>query len=304
MPEKSVALIDFYNNEYLKSVRMAWESGEFPQACSACEQAEKTGNSSRRQHSNQWYQDHGLNNTVVDLIRLDYWTGDICNLACAICGPMQSSAWKQELGWPIELKKSTSNAHWNSIDLINLKFIHFNGGEPLLSKEHVKFLKEIPNKSQVHLNYNTNGTVKPAQELLDLWLKFKLVQLDFSIDDIGERFEYQRYGAKWNNIIENLQWFLQNAPHNCMFAVNISVGILNHDNIENLLSWLKQNFHTSQFADPIIYRQQPVTGIFSLKDTHLRKNKIIDFLNQLDNRRGTNWKTIFPNLVNYLETDK
>ena len=156
----------------------------------------------------------------------------------------------------------------------------------------------------VHLNYNTNGTVRPSKELIELWSQFKLVQLDFSIDDIGPRFEYQRYGAKWPEVTENLQWFIDNAPHNCMFAVNISVGILNHDNIENLLVWLKKHFYTSRFTDPIEYRQQLVIGLFSLKNAHLRRDNIVNFLDQCDKRRGTNWKDVFPNLHDYLETDK
>ena len=129
---------------------------------------------------------------------------------------------------------------------------------------------------------------------LNLLKKFQLVQLDFSIDDIGERFEYQRYPAKWSEVVDNLQWFIDNAPHNCMFAVNISVGILNYSNIDNLLRWLKENFHTNRFTDPIEYRQQLVHGIFDLDQS---KEKAIEFLDACDRRRGTNWKTTFPELV-------
>jgi len=166
----------------------------------------------------------------------------------------------------------------------------------MLSKEHVEFLNEIPNKHQVCINYNTNATVLPDQNLLDLWSKFQLVQLDFSIDDIGARFEYQRYPANWNQVTENLQWFINNALHNCMFAVNTSVGILNQHNLDNLNTWLKQNFHTSRFTDPIEHRQQPTEGIFALNNA---KEQVIKFLNECDTRRGTNWKITFPELVDF-----
>ncbi len=36
--------------------------------------------------------------------------------------------------------------------------------------------------------------------VLSLWEQFRLVQLDFSIDDTGQQFEYQRYPAKWDQI--------------------------------------------------------------------------------------------------------
>jgi len=284
--------IDFKNNSHLTQIRDEWNLGKFPTACNDCKKTEELGMTSRRQGSTQWYKDHNRDNTEVDLIRMDYWTGDLCNLACVICGPRNSSRWKQELS--IQSNRVIVNKFWRSLDLTKLEFIHFNGGEPLLSKEHVKFLKEIPDKSRVSVNYNTNATVLPDQYLLDLWSEFRLILLDFSIDDIEERFEYQRYPAKWSEVVNNLQWFIDNAPHNCMFAVNISVGILNHSNIDNLLRWLKENFHTNRFTDPIEYRQQLVHGIFDLDQS---KEKAIEFLTACDIRRGTNWKTTFPELV-------
>jgi sulfatase maturation enzyme AslB (radical SAM superfamily) len=299
---ESVSTVNFVDNQYLKDIRNSWSNGQWPEACSACKYAEEQSIPSRRQGSNQWYSDHGYNNTDVELVRLDYWTGDTCNLACVICIPEYSSKWKQELNFPIELKQSVVNEFWKEIDLSAIKFIHFNGGEPLLSKEHVKFLEVVPNKSSVHLNYNTNGTIRPSQHLLDLWKKFKLVQLDISIDDIGPRFEYQRYPAKWNQLTENLQWLIQNCPHNCMFATNTSVGILNHDNVDNLMSWLSSNFYVNNYTDPIAHRTQFTIGLFSLSGAQIRAKKIIDFLDQCDQRRGTNWKSTFPDLLNYLES--
>jgi hypothetical protein len=293
-PVKSIDKIDFKNDSYLNQVREGWHSGKFPSACNDCKKTESSGMISRRQGSIQWYTDHNSDNTDIDLIRLDYWTGDLCNLACVICGPDNSSKWKQELSIPIQSRHVVVNKFWRSLDLTTLKFIHFNGGEPLLSKEHVAFLKEIPNKSRVHINYNTNATVLPDQYLLDLWSEFQLVQLDFSIDDIRERFEYQRYPAKWAKVVDNLGWFIDHAPHNCMFAVNTSVGILNHANVDNLTQWLKENFHTTRFTDPIEHRQQLVLGIFRLGGL---KKQAIEFLDACDRRRGTNWKTTFPELV-------
>jgi sulfatase maturation enzyme AslB (radical SAM superfamily) len=288
--------IDFENNEYLQGIRDQASADNFPAACVNCKNAEDAGLTSRRHGSNNWYKDNDLYNNTVELVRMDYWTGDVCNLACVICGPHYSSTWKQELGLPTELKKSTSNQFWKTLDLSKIQFIHFNGGEPLLSKEHVKFLHTIEHKQQVCLNYNTNATVLPSAELLDLWQQFKLVQLDFSLDDIGERFEYQRYPAKWQQVMDNLQWYVDCAPHNCMFAVNTSVGILNHNNLDNLSSWLTKNFKTTRFTDPIEYRQQLTVGMFALKDADKRKSSIIATLDLIDQRRGTDWRATFPEL--------
>jgi len=289
-----VDTLDFENNQYLTKIRDTWSQGIFPAECKTCEQAETNNLISRRQGTNSWYQNHGHNNNNVEFVRMDYWTGNLCNLACVICGPHNSSVWRQELKYTTKSKRVIVNKFWRTLDLSKLQYIHFNGGEPLLSKEHVEFLNEMPNKHQVCVNYNTNATVLPDQSLLDLWSEFRLVQLDFSIDDIGSRFEYQRYPAIWNQVTENLQWFIDHAPHNCMFAVNTSVGMLNQQNLGNLNAWLKQNFHTTRFTDPIEHRQQLTHGIFALNNS---KERAIKFLNECDARRGTNWKITFPELI-------
>lgn len=293
-PAEKTNEINFHSNSILVEARQQWDSGKIPQGCRACALAEQNGKASRRQGSNQWYADNGYDNTKIELLRLDYWTGDTCNLQCTICSPIYSSAWKEELNLPLPKRRQTVNYNWRDLDLSKLKLIHFNGGEPLLSKEHIQFLIAIPDKSQVVINYNTNGTIKPTQQLLDLWGKFKLVQLDFSIDDIGSRFEYQRYPAKWNNVIENLQWYIKNSPVNCMFAVNTTVSILNQHNLKNLNAWLSENFATNRVTDPIEHRQQAVVGVLEKLTP-----QAIAHLDACDQRRGTNWRTTFPELAEF-----
>lgn len=284
--------IKFHTNPILVDPRNQWNNNISPDGCIACKLAEDSGNSSRRHGSNQWYADHGYNNTDVELLRIDYWTGDTCNLRCAICGPNNSSAWKEELQIPSTKRKQTVNYAWKDLDLSKLKMIHFNGGEPLLSKEHIIFLDTVPDKSQVIINYNTNGTIKPTAQLLTLWSKFKLVQLDFSIDDIGDRFEYQRYPAKWVDVVENLKWYIDNSPVNCMFAVNTTVSILNQNNLVNLNTWLADNFAANRVTDPIEHRTQAVQGVLSKLTT-----QAIEYLDACDQRRGTNWRVTFPELT-------
>lgn len=301
-PTRPTESIDFDSDPYLVEIRNQATAGKFPTACSTCKKTEHAGLPSRRLGSNSWFKDRNMYNTNVELVRVDYWVGDTCNLACVICGPENSSTWKQELKVPVENRKATRNRYWQTLDLSRIQFVHFNGGEPLLSKEHVNFLHALENKQKIHITYNTNGTILPNKELLNLWEQFQLVQLDFSIDDIGERFEYQRFPAKWDQVIDNLQWYIDNAPHNCMFAVNTSVGILNHSNLEQLNAWLRTNFHTTRFTDPIEHRQQFTVGMFALDGADKRKSKIIAILDSIDQRRGTDWRATFPELVKQQQT--
>lgn len=299
-PTSPVSKIDFVYDAKLTQIRNSWQSGISPPECINCQTSEEQGLSSRRLGSNQWYNDHNLNNFDIELIRIDFWVGDLCNLKCAICGPENSSAWKQELGWPITNRRISINKSWKDLDLTTIRYVHFNGGEPLLSKEHINLLDAIPYKENVHIFYNTNATVKPSDKLLDLWSRFKLIQLDFSIDDIDDRFHYQRYPAVWENVVDNLTYFRNNCPVNCIFGVNTSLGILNYSNYENLKNWFLNNFSTNRVTDPVSLRTQPTLGILSLDNVSSRKQSIVRYLDKLDASRQLNWRSTFPELNHIL----
>jgi len=239
-------------------------------------------------------------NSTEELIRIDYWVGDICNLACLICSPHYSSKWKQEKQIPVQEQSININKSWSSLNLKDLKFIHFNGGEPLLSKEHIIFLENIPNPSMVHLNYNTNGTILPSEKLLKLWNKFKLVQIDFSIDDIEERFEIQRYPASWNNVVSNLKWFYNYSPVNCMFSINTTISILNQSNINNIKSWVQDNFPYNRLQDPVEHRFQFAVGLFDIHNSD--SQEIVKFLDELDLKRHTNWRKMLPDVAKIVDS--
>lgn len=300
MPTWEVDTIDFANDKNFVKIRKQWNRGEWPSECNACKIEENAGNTSRRQGAIQWHK----NNIDLEkdysnkILKIDYWTGNTCNLRCAICGPHYSIAWEKELGIEKQQRVTRTNQLWKDIAVDELKWVHFNGGEPLLVDEHWQLLKKISNKENVILNYNTNASVLPKQELIDLWSQFKLVVLDFSIDDIEERFEYQRYPAKWHKVTENLFWFRENMPVNVMFEINTSVGLLNYYNYDNLKKWFQTNFYENRLGDPIKLRCQLTNGLLR-KDINDKK-KVIEYLNSLDNRRNTNWKTTFPELVDFL----
>jgi sulfatase maturation enzyme AslB (radical SAM superfamily) len=294
-----VSKIDFYNSNF-KKIRDQWTNNQYPPECGYCKNAEDNDLGSRRQGSNNWYADNGIRDSTVELIRIDYWVGDTCNLACLICGPHNSSKWKQEKSIPIKEVAANINKSWNNLDLNNLKFIHFNGGEPLLSKEHILFLAEIPDPAQVHLNYNTNGTILPSDNLIKLWEKFKLVQIDFSIDDIEERFEIQRYPASWNNVVSNLKWFYNYSPVNCMFSINTTISILNQSNINNIKSWVQDNFPYNRLQDPVEHRFQFAVGLFDIHNSD--SQEIVKFLDELDLKRHTNWRKMLPDVAKIVDS--
>jgi len=285
---------NFIDDPILIKIRQEWDNGNWPNECQYCLNAELQGQVSRRQSSQTWLHDNGINDDSLSLVRLDYWCGNTCNLRCAICGPHSSIAWQKELGIKKQHRNKISNSHWEDCDLTQIKWIHFNGGEPLLIDDHWAVLEALPDRSKVKLNYNTNATVLPKPRLIEIWEQCELVVIDFSIDDIGDRFEYQRYPAKWDDVVDNLKWFHDNMPVNVMFEVNATVSVLNQPYQFEIRSWLSENFKTNRVTDPVRYRTQPASGILATGNDILQA---VAYLNELDARRGTDWRSIFPILA-------
>ena len=166
-----------------------------------------------------------LHDTNIDLDKpqgIDYSVGNLCNLKCVICGPNSSTAWISdwEKLYPenniesYKYNKNIQNLLSDKDTLSNIRSIHFHGGgEPLLSNNHYDLLvkiKEAKGLADVKVFYNCNGTTIPTQQVLDIWEECLLVEIYLSIDDMGERFNYQRTGADWNTLVANIKTMEKN----------------------------------------------------------------------------------------------
>jgi organic radical activating enzyme len=213
---------------------------------------------------------------------LDYTVGNLCNLKCVICGPDNSSAWVSDYKkiYPLEPVEHFKYDKFNQLEMTspellkNIKTLHFHGGgEPLMSDSHMQLLKQvkkIKGLSDVRVFYNTNGTKRASDELLSLWEECRLVELYFSIDDVGERFNYQRAGADWNTMVDNLKWYQDAMPYNHMFNINCTWGYLNLYYLTDIVDWHYNNFRTNRFGDPVNLIFQQVIGEFNI--LHLSNN--------------------------------
>ena len=78
-----------------------------------------------------------------------------------------------------------------------------------------------------------------------IWKNFKTVEIAFSIDDIGSRFEYQRTNAVWSEVEANISKFreLRNRNNNIKLQVCSTVNVFNVCYLEDLSHWIdQQNF--------------------------------------------------------------
>jgi uncharacterized radical SAM superfamily Fe-S cluster-containing enzyme len=232
--------------------------------CQGCYTAEEHGLPSRRQSARLAWEDY-YRDTKIDIAApqsIDYSVGNLCNLKCVICSPHNSSAWIPDYQKLFPLKSINEYQYDKYAQLEisdpallkNIRAVHFHGGgEPLLSNNHVQLLKQIEQVKglgDVRVFYNTNGTQKVNDQILELWSHCQLIEIYFSVDDIGERFNYQRTGANWSQVLDNLQWYHDNMPHNHMFYVNCVWSYLNLFYLNELVDWHKYNFANNRFGDP------------------------------------------------------
>lgn len=243
------------NHPRLIEIRDLSKQGESTSDCSWCIEKEKSGGTSRRQLQQIYYKDW----KKQGIRGLDIAVGNLCNLKCVICGAHSSTSWIDDwkaLGhsmideWYYD-KKNQYSLDWLA-DFKDLEIIHFTGGEPLLNDTHINFLNKL-NENNILKNcrvtYNTNATQKPTQDAIDLWKQADVLELYFSLDDIGSRFEYQRTGANWGEVQDNLKYFYNMDTTNHLFHVNITWSYLNIYYLPDLIDWIKENLPSNRFGD-------------------------------------------------------
>lgn len=230
------------------------KQGQLTSDCQSCISVENAQGRSRRLAQKEFYKNY----QGTGLRSLDLHLGNLCNLRCVICSEHNSSSWVADaraLGKNITDviydKKNQFDIRWLAQHK-DLEMVHFWGGEPLMTPAQLIFLEELKKNQvleQCRLTYNTNVTVLPDDRTLELWKQAHLVELYFSIDDVGTRFEYQRTGANWQNVQNNLQWFYNMPTTNHMFYVTVTWSWLNVYYLPELVDWIKTNLSANRFGD-------------------------------------------------------
>jgi len=298
---KSANFQDIQNSEYMYQLRQEFLAGRQPATCRKCWSEEDAGRTSKRIHTLNRLKHMGISSewtqAAKPLMFLDLKLGNICNLKCRICGSWSSSSFAvEEIANSVEPHSKTSFAYqmlkagrwpreneqfWTQIDSVvnDIRYIEFTGGEPFMIEEHFEMLQGIVDRGiapQVEIHYNTNGTQWPAAAE-QIWKHFKTVEIAFSIDDLCERFEYQRTGARWSDVQENIQRFreLKKRQANIQLQCCSTVNIFNVRYIDQLANWVGvQGF---DFVYWNIMHDAPYFSIAALTDT--AKRAIADHLN-------------------------
>ena len=320
-----------WNHENFKKARDTFKNNQWPEACITCKKLESQNLNSRRTLENERWSHLNWEELKNDpkIHCFDLRLGNQCNLKCVMCSPKQSTTWYDDYQQIDRFSKwkPTPGLQWaikgnilNDIDnyLNDIQMLYFSGGEPLLNKKHNGILNLLIEKNlsnKIKLVYDTNGTLITKKHI-DIWDRFKNVQINFSIDGTYEIDEYVRYPIKYSDVIQKLELlsksnvdvFLQFAlgAHNVLDFKNIidlqkkysfkgvNVSIIHWPEfmqIKHLSNNVKFKCK-KELADIDHKRLQEMLS--ALEFDNSKPIELQKYFTQLDKIRNTNHKEIFP----------
>jgi organic radical activating enzyme len=350
---------DIQSSNHMQRLRQEFLQGQQPQTCRRCWAVEDAGGISKRMHTLNRLKHMGISPEWTEdakpLMFLDLKLGNICNLKCRICGSWSSSQFATEElkfvngdkkesfhyqmlrdgAWPRE-----NSQFWTELNksLADIRYLEFTGGEPFMIQEHFDLLQTLVDQgiaNQIEIHYNTNGTQYPTHAET-IWQHFKHVEIAFSIDDVGARFEYQRTNAVWTEVCDNIEQFRQMRERNTNISLQVccTINIFNVLYLADVANWINQQdfnyvywnmLHDAPWlsiaqlpADAKMYIADHLTQQSFPEEYHDEIGKIVEFMNlgtssnaaetidnikRLDSRRNESLKTIAPELATLLNYD-
>lgn len=225
---KDARLVDFrqrmYDNKWLPE-------------CHRCQiQEQESGNSFRT----------AVNSAVVLDENFGIWPsrwnlkfGNICNLACWTCNEYSSSVIAQHKKIISILPDNFVDPEqefqtlWNdlekdvlkSYDYHNIVTLTLLGGEPMYNKTVTNFLTRLVDlglSQRTRLEFHTNATKINSKLLANgIW---NYVCVFLSLDAVGQKAEWLRYGSRWTDIESNIDFFKSQANY---IEVHCTLSILN-----------------------------------------------------------------------------
>jgi hypothetical protein len=317
----------------LQELRKKNDQNLWDEGCWECERLENANYKSFRQTMTERL---GTEKSTKGPSRIDFLFDRSCNLACINCGPRHSTFWQKHLNDNnLTSFKFDNNSTYtqlvdvvNNLDLSNLTTIQFCGGEPMISNSYWKISEliagKIPNAHEkLDMAINTNATQSLNEKHFRIIEKFRLVKFIISIDGTKDKFEYLRWPANWNKLIDNLKNYKETLPVNVMFMVQEVINPLNLYYFDEVKQWVAQNFSSNRLGDAVDYNFQlsmhgdlnvnfitekyyqnlnneikPVLNA-DWKENPQQIKRMIEYLNKFDKLRNLSWIKTFPEVAEF-----
>jgi len=209
-------LDEYLNSNFLKNLQNHMlTQDELPEECRLCKKDEDENGRSVRSLKNKFFNNQVF--TETNILELDIFPSNTCNLQCIMCSPKHSSAVGSEQK---KFKIIDNNYNFDKTDtaielidqLQGVEYISVAGGEMFYFKNCKDILSKIVEKNIPNFKITTNGTVFNPQHI-ELLQKIKNLTIRFSLDGTGDRYNFIRYPAKWSEVADNITKFKQALPN-------------------------------------------------------------------------------------------
>tara|TARA_Y100000004_G_scaffold34701_1_gene37098 strand:- start:406 stop:1569 length:1164 start_codon:yes stop_codon:yes gene_type:complete len=330
---------DYFKSNFLKKMQKAMKENDknfLKDICKNCIKSEEMNNRSHR----QWYLQRFIKNefkhkkkeleriihnesypTFLHSVEATSVGGNICNLACNMCGSGNSSKFNSE-----EIKLGETNVmqpqpvnykeFYDDLYKFNVLEFKFTGGEPLLTKKNYEIMSKQSKDTMIRVI--TNGTVDPSN-LIKVLKDFNKVVINVSAEGPKDVTNYIRHGSDFDIVLKHYDMMQNVWGDNVMFTATINA--LNIARVSELLrlrkghagSLVTNNFYSlNSIPDDIketylqkLYEEGEYDLIKYLENAEYNETDMWIMLRHIKRRdrlRGTNLLKVFPEWKEYYET--
>lgn len=283
------------NSEYVQDVRNSFLQDKRHPGCEQCWQHEDKGLDSLRTRSAKEY--NQLPKAIERPVKnVEIQLSNLCNLRCLMCSESSSSAILAEntkLGINKIMSKELT---WSKTAYENLQtlldqspyVVNIRGGEPLYNKKLLEIVDNIPaaQARDMVLHITTNATVWNQKWHLALG-KFRLIRFMFSVDAIGDLYEYMRYPASWQLVEQNIKSMIALPNSKCL--VHCVGQNLNICSISSLIEWCEQHNIYLEIENLVSPNYMQITNL-----PVYQKNAAVQHL------KGLNHQKLAPHLAKFV----
>lgn len=223
-----------------------------------------------------------------------------------------------------------SEKWFNEFDKIKhrIRHIYITGGESFLIKGHDVILDKLIDSDyakNVVLEYDTNLSII-NDKILNKLSKFKKIILRVSCDDTFEQYDLIRFPGNFNTLVKNLEIVKEKGME--VYEITMCLGIhslfsplrlYNYfgddqryvirflsgphpqdiaylpDEVKlKVIQMYANSNYTRRWKEYIIAYLQNNINVHTYEECLGYTKKFINYMNKLDEIRGTNWKKVFP----------
>ena len=327
---KDNTLKEIYEGPIIEQVRQQFLNNEKPTQCKNCWKEENETNlpanvrvSASKMSAETWTDDSV---TKPRIKFLDVVWSNKCNFACMGCTPLLSSTINKLFKKQYSKLYSNPNKDYfvdyqdweTNVDHIKsyieeygdeLHYIHFQGGEPFLNNSLFDILDLMIEKQmfKTKILFHTNGSVSKTHKGKDLIKEYlakwgEQARVNFSLDGIGTRGEYIRYGYRQKTWERNFA----KSYDNIRTSIATRANVFNILHLEELASYCNnKNTKQTTFFGSIGHWGNSESNIGLIKIHDPTRIKAIDSLKRIlqTGDAPKPWLRKIPDYISWLEND-